>query len=500
MNAPRAAVVAAALLTTGLALWWISDGAGSTAALVRLQPDDAYYYFLTAQHIRVDGMSAFDGSAPTNGYHPLWMACCVLFALTPVRAMLLGWLLTLAAASYLWRLLRQWMAPPAAAAGVALFLLNARIIMNALNGLETAMHTLLFVAAVLAVWRAAGQPSRGRAAAAGIAIALLWLSRTDAAFYCLALLAWFCWQAPALRARVVALGAGLLPLPLLWLGWNLHAFGSIVQTSGSAIPFVLREGGLLAATPGAEWRYGIGKLAAWLTDGVGFATGWPPVFFWVSLGGALVLLARSGDALRPLRRLLVLLWGAAALLVLVHTLVRWHPTHWYFPSLIVLHLLTLTLALRRVPPAAARLLPLLLVVLLLWQGVQLYAWRAGDYPWQTELLGAAQWLRVHTPPDAIVGAFDSGILGWYSGRTVVNLDGVINNEAATAIRARSLFAYMRQRKVQWYADHDPYMRQLFAPFGGDPCGMTYREMAVIDHPGVALNGCPVKVFALTWPQ
>jgi len=36
--------------------------------------DDAFYYFVVAQHIVRDGKSTFDGFTFTNGYHPLWMA------------------------------------------------------------------------------------------------------------------------------------------------------------------------------------------------------------------------------------------------------------------------------------------------------------------------------------------------------------------------------------------------------------------------------------------
>ena len=40
--------------------------------------DDAFYYFVVAQHIVRDGKSTFDGFTLTNGYHPLWMALLIL--------------------------------------------------------------------------------------------------------------------------------------------------------------------------------------------------------------------------------------------------------------------------------------------------------------------------------------------------------------------------------------------------------------------------------------
>jgi len=44
--------------------------------------DDAFYYFKTAQNISEGAGITFDGIAPTNGFHPLWMIICVpIFAL-----------------------------------------------------------------------------------------------------------------------------------------------------------------------------------------------------------------------------------------------------------------------------------------------------------------------------------------------------------------------------------------------------------------------------------
>src|SRR5688500_4736879 len=44
-----------------------------------MQPmDDFYYYLIPAQNIVEHGLSSFDGSTVTNGYHPLWMMCMVV--------------------------------------------------------------------------------------------------------------------------------------------------------------------------------------------------------------------------------------------------------------------------------------------------------------------------------------------------------------------------------------------------------------------------------------
>ena len=42
--------------------------------------DDAYFYLQVADHIRQGHGSTFHEITQTNGYHPLWMLCCVVGA------------------------------------------------------------------------------------------------------------------------------------------------------------------------------------------------------------------------------------------------------------------------------------------------------------------------------------------------------------------------------------------------------------------------------------
>jgi hypothetical protein len=51
--------------------------------------DDAFYYFKTAQNIAQGAGITFDGIAPTNGFHPLWMLICVpIFSLARLNLFL----------------------------------------------------------------------------------------------------------------------------------------------------------------------------------------------------------------------------------------------------------------------------------------------------------------------------------------------------------------------------------------------------------------------------
>lgn len=70
--------------------------------------DDAFYYFKTAQNIAEGAGITFDGIAPTNGFHPLWMLICApIFTLArfnlflPLRVLIVLQSLLNAACGYL---------------------------------------------------------------------------------------------------------------------------------------------------------------------------------------------------------------------------------------------------------------------------------------------------------------------------------------------------------------------------------------------------------------
>jgi hypothetical protein len=62
---------------------------------------------------------------------------------------------------------------------------------------------------------------------------------------------------------------------------------------------------------------------------------------------------------------------------------------------------------------------------------------------------------VRVPPaGSVMGAYQSGAFGYYANDRiqVVNLDGVVNPDAAEAMRDGTTIAYMHERDVDWLAD------------------------------------------------
>ena len=69
----------------------------------------------------------------------------------------------------------------------------------------------------------------------------------------------------------------------------------------------------------------------------------------------------------------------------------------------------------------------------------------GIFPQNLESKDIALWLKDNIPVGKTIGSFNSGIYGYYSGHTVVNLDGVINNNAYYALRSKNIWEYIQDR-------------------------------------------------------
>jgi hypothetical protein len=131
--------------------------------------------------------------------------------------------------------------------------------------------------------------------------------------------------------------------------------------------------------------------------------------------------ARVLQPLRPFALFALLQVGAYALLF--HGELSF--ARWYF---VVPLLLCGVLAGALVPAAMVRALVVVLAVTALASAVR-WRWReAGGGP-TAPLHEAARWMAANLPQEARVGSWTAGTLGFESGRTVVNLDGLANTRA-----------------------------------------------------------------------
>ncbi len=399
------------------------------AAVLGMATDDAFYYFEIADSIAKGGGSSFDGIAPTNGYHPLWMLCGVAasWILDPLHAaallLALGAVLGLATMIGVRRLLARELRPAHALLGMLLLLLP-HALTAMLNGIETSLALLacLILAAFVALRGALDPASPHRdGAILGALLGFAFLSRLDSMFLALAaggltllhavfgLASW-----PRVLARSALMGTTCLLVAGPYLLWNAESFGHLMPVSGA----VKSTFPALRSSLGLEGDSALGLallLASVAATGVVVAYD--------------VRRARSaGPALRS--PLVLLCLGCAGHFAHIYLFMGWGVNWWHF----ALYGLALALA---VPAALARILPslgtrwiavgaaLVVAVSVAAQLRQVQQRFARHGAWRE----AALWARASTPPDAVFALKDAGVFSYFSERRVVNLDGKANSFA-----------------------------------------------------------------------
>jgi hypothetical protein len=83
------------------------------------------------------------------------------------------------------------------------------------------------------------------------------------------------------------------------------------------------------------------------------------------------------------------------------------------------------------------------------------------YPRQEGGYHLAQWINQETEPDAVIGVWNSGIVGYFSDRPIINLDGVVNNSLYNykienqTVSIEGIMPYIRSRGITYLTDYEP---------------------------------------------
>jgi len=481
----------------------------------KLTADDFYYYLTIARNLASGNGPTFDGLALTNGFHPLYT-----LALTPLlavaggdRALGVHLALTLVAvldvlaAAGLYALVARRVSRAAGYVAALAWLANPWAMTTALHGVESSLYVLLALA-TLAVYlpRAASVWQGQRSAlAVGLLAGLTILGRTDGVCLLAAIVldglrrAWpqRAGRRAALRGAAMVIGAAVL-VTLPWWLWNLATFGSIMQVSGQAIARHwhgkdwLQPAAYLAGTANALRRFGM-RLVVYL------AQVWPLLV----VAGATLIPAFSPAGKRSSKSPSLQRGGGrgeggslsdlfapvayAILLLAWYILYFWQVQNWYLMPVLLVASLAVGYAYPALERAAARLggsAALLTGGYLVLSGLAIFAvvWltRGFGYPRQADGLRIAEWVNANVAPAEQIGVWNAGIVGYHSERTVVNLDGVVNNDLYAWVSERNLplqpsagVAYARERGLAYVADYE----DILAPLAATPQGAGLVEAA-----------------------
>jgi hypothetical protein len=418
--------------------------------------------------------------------------------------------------------------------GTLLFFINPQTVSSSLNGLETSVTTLMFslVLYITIGWDSdRRRKCSSRAIVLGIFLGLLFLGRTDTIFYTLVFFLVNIINLEVKNRLPLGLAVGSMFLLVIspWLIWNWYNFGSVIQSSGFAFPYVLHKTSeLQGASTLQMFLSGLELFRTYLINGLYEYFGIPRIFYLLIMSGSFTSIwwfrhELSGSGNHHLRKATVLslmLFGAGFMLVFVHTVIRWYPRSWYFDQLIWLtgFFIGITLILIRSGVRPLQLSPhneskpnkygllvqtasiVLILGILIFSVFRTRAYmQQGLFAHQIEALDTAEYLESHLAPDEWAAAFNAGIPAFFSGTNVMNLDGAINNTAFEAIRNRDILDFMHRSSITYYCDYHPIMYDFYGPFWGDwdrYATMKLEQDFLRDD--VSFFGNHMKVYRLVW--
>lgn len=461
--------------------------------------DDAYYYFGISENLAGGAGSTFDGINPTNGYHPLWMLVSApVFALgfdgiNAVRILLIGqliaWAISLVVlAGILSDSVEGWPRLPDQKYGTArnratatlavVFVLvtgNPFVVKTFVNGLESGITVVLYMLLLLAVLRVDGdvisRTTRPLRWGIAVLLALLFLGRTDAVLVIACLGIWSLPQSirGGRHALVRLLEVFALPCAVMvgYLASNAVLFGHPLQVSG-----LVKQASL---TP-ARCLLASGVVAAAI------------------VAGACTRRLRPHERSRLPRTVALLRasgWFAsfAILLVGYYTALTVQQWLWYFAPVVLMAIVLLLVCTADLLEGAAVEGPannwrramapiqaLVVAPLLLLLALQVRTFTDDDTrSIQLANEQAARWINASLPEDTVLASWDAGVVGYFSNRPVVNLDGVVNSHAYTeAITAGTRDELLRDEGVGFIVNHgrvvggeDPDIEELVRTVFGD---------------------------------
>lgn len=465
--------------------------------------DDAFYYLRIAQVFLSTGTISFDGSAPTNAPHPLWMGICIVIRAVADGEAAIHVLLSVGAALHLlqawlvFRFLRPWCSTAITHMAALLYLMNYRILACNLSGLETPMQGL-FVLLVFHYLSRRRRPMRvGSAVQCGLLLGLATFARFDLAILAAVVVVWLLvdrafgrglWARFKGAAAVMMTGLAVLAP---WFAWSAIHSGRFVPHTQTAVE-------LIKFTPFSldmPWEYNLSLLKArvglagiLLSDTANLLGLWPFVHAHDlngKLGGILVIAAMGlitggirATREHPVHAVRCAMLAYAVAHFAYYFLFAAAEMRYLMPFSVILILIGATVTndlLTRLQPVRRRLIlglagSVVLSNTLIAGGI---AWRNNQGSTSTHALNVAlydtaNWVRTHTPPDAIIGSWNAGVLGYFSDRTVVNLDGVVNDGAVRAMQDRRLAEYLRNRRISYLVDVTGQIEMFMKRFGGRP--------------------------------
>ena len=476
--------------------------------------DDSYYYFQIAYNMASGQGSSFDGINETNGYQPLWQFLLVpLWWISSDKEQFVHLALTLAAlfhvfvGYFLYRIVisvSHWMVALAAA---ALWLLSPRLMMLGISGMENSIYAFTLSATLLYYlkFKPFSQRSSPSLYFFGFLVGITFLARVDAfflfitAFLCLALQK----TEEPLNKRILkltpfAIASFVTVLP--YLCWNWLGFGLLTPISGQVKFWLGRgtvgglggyfsSGAAKVALKSLLWDDPINDVFTYLCDLIRPFNNnlsldtlykiWVFIFLAAVLLALLKFIEKLFGANKKTEHPPAKIFGHAGFFILFVTIhyflystkfvIAVGRGYYFVPEYLLLAMLApyalfslietiFTPILKKTLwPAGVLLAAFLYSLLYQLSGFYTYSYRGENSSTSYTYLNSyyvAQWLRNNTDPQDIIGAWNAGVVGYFSERKVINLDGIVNNRMFFKVmQSFNIADYVKSQGIKYLTDY-----------------------------------------------
>lgn len=452
---------------------------------VKYTPDDAYYYLSLARNFVHFHAWTFDsGVSKTSGFHPMLAYILAwLYALFQpdterfVRiSLLVSSAFTLLSASYL--LWLGWKRADASMlASLAILLCARNILINSVSGVEWPLIVFIIVSFCATI--AWNYSSRGGTISIFVLGILGSLTRPDfgiltLAFFLASLILWRRkGDKKRLNATALGVGGAIVGVGLLFLH-NYLLTGLAVQSSA-----LMKYQWMNAAAT-------ISTLPNWLARLILLMV--LPLFFGLlNTGKIREIVSELSETQKLFGLTAIFCWlGYAVLYSRISDVQPWYSANVLMPVFVFLCALCYSIqhgVLKKF--ALAPQVAFLLLFAGLFFGTLRITYPVNDlnsmWPHQQAMLVAGKYLQSH-PLEARIGGWNVGIVNYYQGGEVINLDGLVNNDIYPYAVTNTTPRYMQDKNIQYIIDFDNMFRKSVAKRGG------------YDDPQFLSNLSPIMVF------
>jgi len=437
--------------------------------LTQWMPDDAFYYLVLARNFTLLHKWTFDGVAPATGFHLLWAYLIALIywvlpgiSLHQIFTLLyfFGALLMAVGLSLLCVVVRHLFGPFSVLAPIAIFCTSLALqLPNFL--MESTLVVFFSCVAVYTVFAPDKRLSRRTLAAAfGVGV-LGMLSRSDfgmlpLVLFVAALAIDRSIQAPRVKRAGCILAGSIFGLVLV-VGHTYLASGRLLQSSVSVKRYWSTLNGDYLGH--AHTWFSARNAVAPLFEAFGGNdyTAWHP-FAHLSIahlvGAVLLFVVIVGAAMSTLssRSAITAFCAMGGVVIGYITLYTYDGAiqSWYFANYIA-PFSVLAASIFAIPIRAWRALSILALAVWLYKVSPLRRSSTPIWPQQAGYYEAGLYLREH-PELKPVAAWNAGIASYIAGGGIINVDGLVNDDAASYVISNSLKKYLAEKHLDRVMD------------------------------------------------